>query len=191
MPLFILFAFISLPLLEIWVLITVGSHIGALATIAATFATAVIGTILMRNQGLETLTRVRAGLDRNEMPLKPAFDGACQLVAGVLLLTPGFITDTIGLLLFVPVVRTVLMAWIISRANISVVVNTGAPADGTSRQGYDVQGYDVEGDYREVPPEPAPALADQDAGQHAGQHADQHGDERDTTKQQDTTEQKD
>ena len=155
MPLLILLAFISLPLLEIWVLISVGSQIGAVATIGATFATAVIGTILMRNQGLTTLNRVREGLDRNEIPLKPAFDGACQLVAGVLLLTPGFITDAVGLALFVPFIRTLLMAWIVSRANISVVMKTGGHKEASSSQR-----YDVEGDYREVPPDQPATLSD-------------------------------
>ena len=155
MPLLILFAFISLPLLEILVLISVGSQIGALATIGATLATALIGTILMRNQGLATLNRVRECLDRNEMPLKPAFDGACQLVAGALLLTPGFITDAIGLFLFVPFVLVLLMGWMVSRANISVVMTAGGRPENSFNQR-----YDVDGDYREVPPDQPPALSD-------------------------------
>lgn len=146
MPLLILFAFISLPLIEIWILISVGAEIGALATIGATLVTAMIGTILMRNQGLATLYQVREHLDRNEMPLRPAFEGACQLVAGALLLTPGFMTDAIGLILFIPPVRTLLMAWIISRANISIV--GGGAANSSPRAS-----YDVDGDYREVHPD--------------------------------------
>lgn len=105
---YLLLAFIGIPILEITVFIMVGDRIGMLPTIALVMLTAVTGIAMLRYQGLATLQRVRASLERNEMPLKEVFDGLCLLIAGVLLLTPGFVTDAIGLLLFMPPVRAAL-----------------------------------------------------------------------------------
>ena len=151
MPLLILIAFIALPLLEIGVFISVGEDIGILATVAATIVTAVLGTVLVRTQGLTTLHKVSESLNRGDMPLRPVFDGACQLVAGALLLAPGFITDALGLLLFVPIVRGGLLAWLMSRTALFTVVR----ADGKPHSG-----YDVDGQYRDVTPASPPILPD-------------------------------
>ncbi len=141
MALLLLLAFLALPLLEIAVYIEVGSAIGVGPTLATTLLTAVAGAYLMRTQGLATLNAVRASLDRGEMPVRSAFDGACQLTAGVLLLIPGFLTDGIGFLLFIPPLRGVLLAWILARSNVTVVMRDGpAPR----------RGYDVDGEYRDV-----------------------------------------
>lgn len=155
MPLLILIGFIALPLLEIGVFIQVGSNIGIFGTVTMTVLTAVVGTVLVRSQGLATLNKVSASLNQGEMPLRPVFDGACQLIAGALLLAPGFITDTIGLLLFIPPFRTVLLAWIISRSAITVVVPRDAASQTPSRHR-----YDVDGDFQDVTPTQAPALSD-------------------------------
>jgi len=144
MALLILLAFLAIPLVEIAVYIEVGGAYGVGPTLIATLLTAVIGTILMRTQGLATLNAVRTSVDKGEMPLRSAFDGACQLIAGILLLTPGFVTDAVGLLLFIPPVRSLLLAWIIGRASVSVVVRYGPMPRRT---------YDVEGDYRDVTPD--------------------------------------
>lgn len=147
MALFILLAFLAIPFIEIAVYIEVGGEFGIGPTLAATLLTAVIGTILMRTQGLATLNAVRRSVDKGEMPVRSAFDGACQLIAGILLLTPGFVTDMVGLLLFVPPVRGVLLAWIIARANVTMVVRDGPVPR---------RAYDVDGDYRDVTPDEAP-----------------------------------
>lgn len=106
MALYILLAFIVIPLVEIALFIQIGDWIGLWPTLAAIVLTALAGTALLRIQGLATLARARAEMDRGEVPARELFDALCLVIAGVLLLVPGFFTDAIGLLLFVPPVRT-------------------------------------------------------------------------------------
>ncbi|MCZ6763797.1 MAG: FxsA family protein [Alphaproteobacteria bacterium] len=109
MPAFVLLvAFIGVPLAEIVVFIQVGDAIGLWPTIAAVVATAVIGTALLRHQGLSTIARARAELAANAVPMRELFDGVCLIFAGALLLTPGFITDAVGFALLIPPVRGLL-----------------------------------------------------------------------------------
>lgn len=110
MPFLLLIAFIGVPLLEIAVFLQVGGVIGLGWTLALVVLTAVIGTALLRAQGMATLNRARASLDRGEVPMREVFDGACLLVGGALLLTPGFVTDAVGFMLLLPPVRSVLLA---------------------------------------------------------------------------------
>ena len=100
-----LLLFFAVPLVEIYVLLEVGSVIGALPTIGLVVLTAVIGVGLIRAQGLSTLGRVRQELDRGELPALGIIEAALLLVAGALLLTPGFVTDSIGFLILVPPLR--------------------------------------------------------------------------------------
>lgn len=101
----ILLAFIVVPIAEIALLIHVGGLIGTWETIALVVLTAVIGTALFRAQGTRVLLRAQDVMAQGGFPAKELFDGVCILVAGVLLLTPGFITDGLGLALLVPVLR--------------------------------------------------------------------------------------
>ena len=112
MPLILLAVFIGLPLLEIAVFIEVGGLLGVWPTIAATVATALAGTLLLRAQGLATLMRARAQLDQGQLPAREMFEGICLVLAGALLLVPGFVTDALGLLLFVPPLREALRGFI-------------------------------------------------------------------------------
>ncbi|MDE0799933.1 MAG: FxsA family protein [Rhodospirillaceae bacterium] len=151
MPLIILIFFIAIPLLEIGVFISISGEIGGFATIGITILTAIVGTFLVRAQGLATLNKVSEGINRGEMPVRPVFDGACQLIAGALLLTPGFITDSIGLVLFAPPFRTLLLAWLISKtSHMGVFHSNSAPQ---SR-------YDVDGDYEDITAAYPPVLPD-------------------------------
>ncbi len=103
---YILFAlFVGVPLLEIAVFVAVGGEIGLWPTLGAVVATALAGSVLLRVQGLSTLYRAREHMERGELPVKELFDGVCLVFAGALLLTPGFITDGVGLLLFLPPFR--------------------------------------------------------------------------------------
>lgn len=95
-------------MVEIGVFIEVGGLIGLWPTIAVIFITAAIGTGLLRAQGLAVMYRAQEALSRGEMPLAQVFDGLCLLFAGALLLTPGFVTDAAGFLLFVPPLRALL-----------------------------------------------------------------------------------
>lgn len=103
--LILLLLFIGVPVLEIAVFIEVGGKIGLGWTLAIVIATAIAGSTLLRLQGLATLRRAQESLARNELPLREVFDGMCLVFAGALLLTPGFVTDTVGGLLFLPPVR--------------------------------------------------------------------------------------
>ena len=108
MAFLLLIAFIAVPLVEIGVFIQVGGLIGLWPTLAVVVLTAIIGTWLLRQQGLATLGRARAQMDQGVLPTRELFDGICLLFAGALLLTPGFVTDTVGFLLFVPPLRDAL-----------------------------------------------------------------------------------
>ena len=94
-----------LPFLEIYVLIAVGQVIGGIATLLLVLAMAVLGIVTIRLQGLATLFRARGAIARGELPGRALLDGLWFLIAGILLLIPGFITDAIALVLFVPFVR--------------------------------------------------------------------------------------
>lgn len=100
--------FIGLPLLEIAVFIQVGGVIGVWPTIALTIATAMAGSLLLRAQGLAALLRARVQLDQGQLPAREMFNGVCLVLAGGLLVLPGFVTDALGLLLFFPPCRDLL-----------------------------------------------------------------------------------
>jgi UPF0716 protein FxsA len=112
---FLLVALIVVPLVEIALFIQVGGLIGLVPTLAVIVATALAGAALLRAQGLRTLHTAQRQLERAEMPVQSLFDGLCLFVAGLLLLTPGFLTDAVGFLLFVPAVRRALAVWTMAR----------------------------------------------------------------------------
>jgi len=103
--------FITLPLLELYVLIQVGSDIGGLNTIVLCLLTAFIGGMLIRWQGLMTLMDAQKHMAAGDLPAEHAFHGILLALAGVLLFTPGFITDSAGFLLLFPPLRR----WLIHR----------------------------------------------------------------------------
>jgi len=124
MALGLLLAFILIPLLEIAVFIQIGGVIGLGWTLGLILLTAVLGSLALRLQGLATLSRARLLLDRGELPAKELFDGFCLVIAGVLLLTPGFVTDTLGALLFLPPLRD----WLRGEFGRRMTVTTGFQA---------------------------------------------------------------
>jgi len=97
--------FLIVPFAEIALLIEVGRVIGTLPTIAACVGTAVLGGVLVRSQGRAVLVALRRALAEGRIPAREAFDGACILLAGALLMTPGFFTDAAGFALLVPPLR--------------------------------------------------------------------------------------
>lgn len=103
--LILLCLFVIVPVIEISLFIEVGSWIGLWPTIAIIFTTAIVGASLVRHQGLATLTSAQAQLQRGELPAEKVAEGVLLAVAGVLLLTPGFLTDALGLALLIPPVR--------------------------------------------------------------------------------------
>lgn len=123
MPLFLLLL-IGLPLLELYLLIRASAVIGVFSTIGLAIITALIGTVLMRHQGLSVLQRVQQSLNRGELPAQELLDGALVLVAGCFLLLPGFLTDCVGLLLLIPPLRH----WLIKRISATLPVMRQATA---------------------------------------------------------------
>ena len=125
-PLFLL----ALPFVEIAGFVIVGSQVGVLATLALVIAAGVLGAVLLRVQGFGVMARVRKELDAGQDPSRELANGAMILVAGILLLIPGFFTDIIGLLLFLPPVRALAWRFLKSR-----VVVAAAGFNGFSRPG--------------------------------------------------------
>jgi len=140
----VLAAFIVVPLIEIGLFIQIGGLIGLWPTIFVVMATAVIGTALLRHQGLAALNRLQHSLNAGEPPLGPIFDGFCLLLAGVLLLTPGFFTDTVGFLLFTPPLRAVL------RGYLGRYIKIHDPTKSRSSDGV------IDGEWQDVTPQDSP-----------------------------------
>ena len=110
-----LIIFITVPLIEMVVLIQVGGLIGAIPTVALVVLTATIGIWLLKLEGLATLARVQEKLDQGQIPGTELLEGIMLLVGGALLLTPGFITDVMGFTCLLPGLRRPLARWIIRR----------------------------------------------------------------------------
>jgi UPF0716 protein FxsA len=104
----LLIAFVVMPLIEIAVFIQVGGWIGLWPTLGLIVLTAIVGTWMLRRQGFAVLRRAQQQLEQGGIPLGEVFEGFCLVIAGALLLTPGFVTDAIGGALLLPPVR----AWL-------------------------------------------------------------------------------
>ena len=105
-PFFLLF--IGLPALEIFLLIKIGGEVGALNTVALIFLTAIIGIYFAKLQGIQTLKSGMVNLYQNKIPVYEMISGASIALAALLLIIPGFFTDTIGFLLLIPFTRKIL-----------------------------------------------------------------------------------
>lgn len=97
--------FLTVPVIEIAVFIQVGGFIGLWPTLAIVILTAIAGTSLLRAQGLKVAQDAQAAIEAGNLPMEPVLHGVFLLAAGLLLLTPGFVTDAVGFLLFVPAIR--------------------------------------------------------------------------------------
>lgn len=116
-PLFAVLFFV-IPLIEIYVLVQVGSVIGALPTILLVVLTAVIGAFLLRQQGMSTLARFQQSVAKGEAPAGAMLEGVMLLIGGLLLMTPGFFTDTIGFACLLPFSRKWLAKSILRRVRV-------------------------------------------------------------------------
>jgi len=146
MPVFLilLLLFIGLPLVEIYVLIQVGQVIGALWTIVLLIAIAALGSALLRLEGLATLAKVQAAMARGELPAEAILEGLVLLLAGVLMVTPGFVTDIAGFLCLLPPLRKILARGLGARLMMRVQRGAGRGPNGPRAQSPQV----LEGDYR-------------------------------------------
>ena len=100
-------AFIVVPLVELYVIIQVGGAIGLIPTLVLLLADALLGSMLLRQQGRAAWVRFNRALAENRLPHKEVFDGIMVIMGGALLLTPGFITDIFGLILLIPPTRAI------------------------------------------------------------------------------------
>lgn len=150
MGLVVLLILIGVPAGELWLLIEVGGEIGAAPTIALIILTAVLGTILFRVQGLATLERLRGHVARRETPVAEVVSGFGLLFAGLLLLIPGFATDALGFLLFIPPLRRwlagLLIAHIVARGGATIFVDLGTGRGPGGRGPGDV----IDGEYEDL-----------------------------------------
>jgi UPF0716 protein FxsA len=110
--------FFGVPIIEIALFINVGGLIGLWPTLGLVLLSAAVGATVMRSQGLQALARLQSSLEAGGDPVGPIAHGALILIGGMLLLTPGFFTDTLGLLLLVPQVRARLIRWGASRLTV-------------------------------------------------------------------------
>ena len=108
--------FILVPIAELYVIIKVGGAIGVLPTLALLLADALLGSMLLRHQGRAAWIRFNRALAEGRLPHKEVFDGVLVVIGGTLLLTPGFLTDIVGLILLIPptraLVRRVSARWV-------------------------------------------------------------------------------
>jgi len=116
--------FLLVPIIEIYLLIQVGQVIGAGWTILLVVLTAVIGVALLKVQGLSTLNRAQQKMQANELPAREILEGMGLVVAGALLLTPGFFTDAVGFFLLFPPTRIWLVSAVAARMVVSASVST-------------------------------------------------------------------
>lgn len=112
MGLAIFLALVATPMVEIAVFVKVGGLIGLWPTLALVIGTAIAGGAVLHHQGLSTLESARRTMERGEVPLREIIDGVGLLLAGAFLLTPGFVTDTVGAVLLVPPLRHALALWV-------------------------------------------------------------------------------
>jgi UPF0716 protein FxsA len=158
--------FIVVPLVELYVIIQVGQLIGAGPVIALLLLDAILGAVLLRHQGRAAWRRFNAALNEGRVPHRETFDGVMVIFGGALLLTPGFLTDVLGLCLLIPPTRALIRkaATVVALRRFSmgqrvVFWTAGRAADrpwGRGRAAPDARRrpYDVEGTAREVPDEP-------------------------------------
>lgn len=139
--------FIVVPLIEVYLLIKVGSVIGAPWTIFLVVFTAMLGAFLVRSQGFSTLRRIQANLADGELPAMELLEGVFLLVAGALLLTPGFFTDAVGFACLTPPLRRAVIRYALERG----LIHTAGGAD---RAGHAGRGQTLDGDYRRIDEDP-------------------------------------
>ena len=105
-------AFTIIPVSEIYILIAIGKQIGILPSIALVILTGIVGASLARSQGLQTLGRIRDSFQQGVVPGEELLNALLIAIAGIVLLTPGFLTDAAGLFLLIPTTRTLCREWL-------------------------------------------------------------------------------
>ena len=168
MPLLLVILFIVVPIAELYVLIQIGQAIGILPTIALLIVDSVLGAMLMRSQGRAAWMRFNAALAEGRVPGREVLDGALVIFGGALLLTPGFLSDILGLILLLPPTRALVRRMLVASFGGTLAATAAAGAQnrmgrmftfqtgGATRPG-SAGGFDddvVEGTARETPARP-------------------------------------
>ncbi|NIZ60641.1 exclusion protein FxsA [Sedimentitalea sp. CY04] len=147
---YLLLAFLLVPIVEIALFIQVGGIIGLWPTLAIVVLTAVLGTWLVKSQGRMALGKLQSSFQQLDDPTEPLAHGAMILVAGALLLTPGFFTDAVGFSLLMPPVRMAVFRFLSARITMAQFqMGTGTTR---SRTNYGRQDDIIDGDYEDVTP---------------------------------------
>ncbi len=147
--------FIVVPIVELYVIIQVGQAIGVVPTLLLLLADAILGSLLLRHQGRGAWRRFNEALAQRRFPGREVADGALIIVGGTLLLTPGFVTDLVGLLLLIPPTRAMagrLLRSVFARRFLVVGLGDRAMRTGGSPRSYDYDGTaeEVEAEDREL-----------------------------------------
>ena len=122
--------FIGLPALEIFLMIKIGGKIGALSTVSLIFLTAIIGVYFAKLEGIKTMRSGVRNLYQNKVPVYEMFSGASMAIAALLLIVPGFFSDTIGFLLLTPFTRKILISFFVKKNRISTSQENTNTLDG-------------------------------------------------------------
>jgi UPF0716 protein FxsA len=164
MPLLLILLFIVVPIAELYVILQVGDAIGAVPTVLILIADSLLGSALLRSQGRTVWRQFNVALTEGRMPHRELFDGVAVIFGGAFLITPGFLTDIVGLLLLIPPTRALLRrfasGWLTRRLGISTVIGAAGAATRagraarTRRDGRPDDGETVEGTAREHPDDP-------------------------------------
>ena len=120
-------AFTIIPIIEIYLLIEIGSIFGALTAVTLVILTGFLGAFLARMQGMQTLYRIQESLREGRMPSGELLDALLIVIAGLVLLTPGFLTDSAGFLLLIPATRNSIKYWL--RRQIELRYMSNRPED--------------------------------------------------------------
>ena len=155
--LILLLLLVAFPLLELAILIKVGSIIGVWATLGIVVGSFILGTTVVRHQGFGVARRMLATARSGEPPVEPMMEGMLLMFAGLCLMAPGLITDVIGLILLVPPLRQWSARWILARGFSTVfAVRRGRSPDHPGRSRRVGPGPTIEADYERVDEKPVP-----------------------------------
>lgn len=146
---FLLFIiFIIIPVVEITVLIEVGEQLGAFPTVALVILTAAVGASLVRSQGLQTLMSAQKKMQQGQQPGQEVIEGVMLAIAGIMLVTPGFVTDFLGLVLLLPISRQFFASKLLERIIIKNMAQQGQPFNGGfSQQGQEQDSDIIDGEF--------------------------------------------
>jgi len=120
---YLILLFTLVPLIELAILIKIGQYMGVAYTIGIVLLTGVAGAYLAKMQGLVTLQKIQEDINQGMMPADKLFDGVLILCSGILLLTPGLLTDIIGFMGLIPLTRNLLKRWV--KAKVEDIISQG------------------------------------------------------------------